>query len=111
MNYELGRVYEKQGKTREAAQIFAEVVASEGDNSAMARKRLADLGQADTSIHTSALIDTATEKRISRLREKVMASLVTKPSKDFTLTSFDGKKVSLSKLKGKVVMLNFWASW
>lgn len=111
VNYELGRVYEKQGKTREAAQIFAEVVASEGDNSAMARKRLAEIGQADTSIHTSALIATATEKRISRLREKVMASLVKEPSKDFTLTSFDGKKVSLSKLKGKVVMLNFWASW
>ncbi|MBI4752499.1 MAG: tetratricopeptide repeat protein [Acidobacteria bacterium] len=110
-NYELGRVYEKQGKTREAAQIFAESVASEGDNSAMARKRLEDLDQADTSIHASALIATATEKRISRLREKVIASLVTKPSKDFTLTSFDGKKVNLASLKGKVVMLNFWASW
>ena len=109
--YELGRVYKRQGKTREAAQIFAEVVASEGDNSAMARKWLEDLGQADTSIHASALIATATEKRISRLREKVIASLVTKPSKDFTLTSFDGKKVNLASLKGKVVMLNFWASW
>ena len=30
---------------------------------------------------------------------------------DFTLTSFDGKSLTLSKLQGKVVVVNFWASW
>src|SRR5260221_494161 len=30
---------------------------------------------------------------------------------DFTLTTFDGKTVRLSDLKGKVVVLNFWATW
>jgi len=30
---------------------------------------------------------------------------------DFTLTSFDGKTLTLSKLQGKVVVVNFWASW
>jgi thiol-disulfide isomerase/thioredoxin len=29
----------------------------------------------------------------------------------FTLTSFDGKKVSLSDYKGKAVLVNFWATW
>jgi cytochrome c biogenesis protein CcmG/thiol:disulfide interchange protein DsbE len=29
----------------------------------------------------------------------------------FTLTTFEGKQVSLDSLKGKVVLLNFWASW
>lgn len=29
----------------------------------------------------------------------------------FTLTTFDGKDISLESLKGKVVLLNFWASW
>jgi thiol-disulfide isomerase/thioredoxin len=29
----------------------------------------------------------------------------------FTLTSMDGKRVSLTDLKGKPVLLNFWATW
>ena len=30
---------------------------------------------------------------------------------DFTLTTLDGKKVQLSELKGKKVIVNFWATW
>ena len=30
---------------------------------------------------------------------------------DFTLKSFDGRTYTLSQLKGKVVIINFWASW
>jgi thiol-disulfide isomerase/thioredoxin len=34
-----------------------------------------------------------------------------KPAKDFTLPGLDGKPVTLSAYKGKVVLLNFWATW
>lgn len=33
------------------------------------------------------------------------------PIKDFELSTIDGRKIKLSDLKGKVVMLNFWATW
>lgn len=33
------------------------------------------------------------------------------PAPDFTITGFDGRAVTLSKLRGQVVIVNFWASW
>jgi thiol-disulfide isomerase/thioredoxin len=36
---------------------------------------------------------------------------VGKPSPPFTITTFDGRKVTLAELAGKVVVLNFWATW
>lgn len=34
-----------------------------------------------------------------------------RPAPDFTLEDANGNKVTLSELKGKVVLLNFWATW
>jgi thiol-disulfide isomerase/thioredoxin len=34
-----------------------------------------------------------------------------KPAPEFTLADFNGKKVSLSDYKGKIVVLDFWATW
>lgn len=34
-----------------------------------------------------------------------------KPAPDFSLEDLNGKRVTLSELKGKVVLLAFWASW
>ncbi len=33
------------------------------------------------------------------------------PAPDFTLNTFDGQQIKLSDLRGKVVVINFWASW
>ncbi len=37
--------------------------------------------------------------------------IINKPASAFTLTDLDGKKVSLADYKGKVVILDFWATW
>lgn len=41
----------------------------------------------------------------------VPSPLIEKPAPPFTLSLFDGDPVSLEGLRGKVVVLNFWASW
>ena len=37
--------------------------------------------------------------------------LLGKPAAAFSLTTFSGAPVSLESLRGKIVVLNFWASW
>ena len=39
------------------------------------------------------------------------AQTLSGPAPEFTLQSRDGEQVSLASLKGKVVMVNFWATW
>ena len=47
-----------------------------------------------------------------RLKPRDIPSpLVGRPAAAFALTTFDGQPVSLESLRGKVVVLNFWASW
>ena len=41
----------------------------------------------------------------------IKSPLLAKPATPFTVTLFDGKKITLEDLRGKAVFLNFWASW
>jgi cytochrome c biogenesis protein CcmG/thiol:disulfide interchange protein DsbE len=41
----------------------------------------------------------------------VPSPLVGKPAAPFALTTFEGQPVSLEALRGRVVVVNFWASW
>jgi cytochrome c biogenesis protein CcmG/thiol:disulfide interchange protein DsbE len=41
----------------------------------------------------------------------IPSPLVGRPAAPFSLTAFDGAEVSLEKLRGRVVVVNFWASW
>lgn len=48
---------------------------------------------------------------LALLRNQQGPVQIGKPAPDFTLTTFDGEQLSLDSLSGKVVLLNFWASW
>ncbi|MBW1697596.1 MAG: TlpA family protein disulfide reductase [Deltaproteobacteria bacterium] len=38
-------------------------------------------------------------------------TMVNRPAPDFTLKTFDGQTISMRIMRGKPVVLNFWASW
>ena len=46
----------------------------------------------------------------AQAEEAATADLKTKPM-DLSFTSLDGKPVDLAKLRGKVVLIDFWATW
>jgi len=50
-------------------------------------------------------------KRIAELLKQLKGTSVGQPAAEFTLNDPSGKAVSLSDYKGKVVLIDFWASW
>lgn len=44
-------------------------------------------------------------------REEALAERLDEPAPDWTAVTFDGKEVSMADMKGKVVVLDFWATW
>ena len=44
-------------------------------------------------------------------REEIEKSMINEPSPKFELKDFEGKSVSLDDLKGKIVVVDFWATW
>lgn len=50
-------------------------------------------------------------KQIQQKIDRLKAIAIGRPAPDFELNDLDGKGVKLSALKGKYVLLDFWASW
>ena len=49
--------------------------------------------------------------KAKKTTEELKKNNVTVKAIDFTLTNLEGKKIKLSDYKGKVVVLDFWATW
>ena len=47
----------------------------------------------------------------NKAREEMAKTMINQPAPAFALKDFDGNLVSLKDLKGKVVIVDFWATW
>lgn len=48
---------------------------------------------------------------MDNLRKTLTQNLLNTPAADFVLTDLEGNRVMLSDMKGKIVILDFWATW
>lgn len=66
------------------------------------------LAQAHLKSYPTAKYNSSIERKMKS--DQQMAELKTKPI-DIKFTALDGKEVDLAKLRGKVVLVDFWATW
>lgn len=52
-------------------------------------------------------------EKVARINQKknLAAKMISQPAPGFTLKNLNGEDVSLESMKGKVVVLDFWATW
>ena len=51
------------------------------------------------------------KENYTKMLEELRKSMLTDVAPSFALLDLDGKKIQLSELKGKVVIVDFWATW
>jgi thiol-disulfide isomerase/thioredoxin len=76
-----------------------------------ATQALAALPRGGADATFEAWLDTALAKRRDERKETALKSLVDRPLPKLTLTTVDGRPYDASGLRGKVVLLDFFASW
>ena len=100
------------GKDKEALDILKEAFAAEQVDAEMRRlyqqlyKKIQGSDPGD-----DAFLAGIDRKMAEKVRKDLAARMVNISAPDFTLTDVDGKVVSLASLKGKIVLLDFWATW
>lgn len=117
MAVHLGRYYEAKGDNAKAARIFRDALSmpyvGERDHPALVALR-------ELYVHThggtrglEAYMRPILAEDAARRQAAVLSTRMdpAKPLKPFALAGLDGKEVSSEGLKGKYLVLNFWATW
>ncbi len=56
-------------------------------------------------------LSAVSEQGMNKLKNELEKEMLNKPAPDFTLEDLEGNSVSLTDLKGKTLIIDFWATW
>ena len=112
LNYRYALILMGLNKNQEAYDKLEEVVKAGKTTPAMA----ADFKKLYVKVKGSeagyeAYAASTRKSYLENLSKKLTTDMVSEPAAAFTLTDLDGKQVSLNDYKGKIVILDFWATW
>jgi len=102
----LGRVFYRMGNYKEAGTVLRKAV-----NAKRSALRLTHLAEALLKLGHMDEAEKLTAEASKQLAETVRRSFVNEPLDDFQLESINSRKYIFSALRGKVVLINFWATW
>jgi thiol-disulfide isomerase/thioredoxin len=112
INGRLVECYVKNGKYDKAMTVALACVEKGQSNDALIEQYKKAYIQANGSEAGFAeLLAGAKNKAVSDFKKELKKKLVNKPAVNFTLKGLDGRSVKLSDLRGKVVVIDFWATW
>jgi len=100
-------------KKYEQAKVMIEEMIKDGsathEMKKLLKKAYVGINKSDAgyAAYLAALEGKANEKMLEELKKK----MIDEPAPNFTLKDLDGKNVSLSDFKGKIVIVDFWATW
>jgi len=113
----LGRVYESKGQPEEAQKLYTDAlsmnVVVEGEHPAVTVLRESYVRRHGSTEGLDAYMKPLLAKDQERRKKEVLNARIksSRPIPEFSLASLDGKTVTSESLKGKILVINFWATW
>jgi thiol-disulfide isomerase/thioredoxin len=103
------RAHEEMGRALEVAEDFAEAIFLDGQALAHLKQDDAAKAQFQRYIKLRPTNDPKSQRAARYISQPELARARMAPA--FAVTTIDGQRVSLDDFKGKVVLLDFWATW
>ncbi len=103
---------QKNGKEKQAQSVI-ETAIKAGKSTAAMKTELKELYEKQKGSSTGYESYLAELDKAAKVvaREEMMKKMMDVAAPSFALKDFDGKLISLADLKGKVVVVDFWATW
>lgn len=99
----LGLAYDKVGKHDEADQTYSKLLSDARFSGSKNQEAAQQLLETDRNDRKGALVELSVQNAASKL--------VGKPPIDFEVVDLNGQPLSLKRYKGKIILLDFWATW